>query len=197
VYRWPDPERVAAAMNDWWRENAALGRASCIYAYAIGKSQRVLAMLDRSIGPIYTHGAVERGVRAYRDSGVCLPETTPVSATARGHDFAGAMILAVPSAHGTAWTRRFGEVSTAMASGWMMVRGQRRRRSMDRGFVLSDHVDWNSLLAAVEASGCERVWATHGYSRTVARYLTERGLNARSLDTRFGQEEEEPEGGEA
>lgn len=190
IYRWPDPATVAADLNRWWRSNAEQGRTSVLYGYAIGKSQRLLAMLDAEIGPIYTHGAVERGVRAYRDSGVALPETIPVSSTARGHDFAGAMILAVPSAHGTPWLRRFGDAATAMASGWMMVRGQRRRRSMDRGFVLSDHVDWPSLLEAVEACGCQQVWATHGSTRPVVRYLRERGLEARALETRFGDEEE-------
>ena len=191
VYRWPAPQQVAKEINAWWRDNADAGRCSVLYGYAIGKSQRLLSLLDPNIGPIYTHGAVERGVEAYRRSGVALPMTTPVAATGKGQSFAGCMVLAVPSAHGTHWLRRFGDLQTAMASGWMMVRGQRRRRSMDRGFVLSDHVDWPSLLTAVNQCQAEEVWATHGYSRVVARYFNEQGLKSSALATRLRDEHED------
>lgn len=209
IYRWPDQQAVFRQINDWWRENVAAGICSMLYGYAIGKSQRLLAGLDESIGPIYTHGAVEKGNEAYRATGVRLPETLPVSAaplmaesrkstdsrgsssSRRRADFRGAMVVAVPSAHGTPWMRRFGTVSTAMASGWMMIRGARRRRSMDRGFILSDHVDWLSLLDAVELCQPEQVWITHGSSHVVAKYLNQQGYDARSIDTRFGDDEDE------
>jgi putative mRNA 3-end processing factor len=78
-----------------------------------------------------------------------------------------------------------GDITTGFASGWMAIRGMRRRRAIDRGFVLSDHVDWPSLLAAIDATGAERVWVTHGYANIVTRYLTEQGLPAEVVPTRF------------
>jgi len=191
IYRWPDEEATRGALNAWWRESGAEGKCCVLYGYAVGKSQRLLASLDPSIGPIYTHGAVERGCEVYRASGVNLPSTQYVGQARAKNDWRGAMVIAVPSAHGTAWARRFGPTSTAMASGWMMTRGTRRRRSVDRGFIVSDHVDWPSLLTAVAASDPETVWVTHGYSAIVARYLQSLGRDAHSIDNRSRTEGEE------
>src|SRR5690606_12300502 len=118
-----------------------------------GKAQRLLAGVDRSLGPIFCHGAVERLNPAYRASGIDLPETTYAGAAPKETDWSRALIVAPPSAHGTPWVRRFGPSSAAFASGWMWVRAFRRSRSVDRGFVLSDHVDWPSLIAVIEATG--------------------------------------------
>ncbi len=191
VYRWQPQQQVVDAINDWWRTNRDAGKCSVLYGYAVGKSQRLLAGLDPSIGPIFTHGAVEKGTAAYRDSGVDLPETTYVGSVDGKPDWRGAMVVAVPSAHGTTWLRRFGKISTAAASGWMAVRGVRRQRSVDRGFVLSDHVDWPSLLEAVRACEPETTWVTHGYSAQAARYLNEIGFNALSIDSQGRRESED------
>ena len=190
VYRWCPDREVFAQIADWWSRNAAAGRASVIFAYALGKSQRLLAGLRHAaVGPIYTHGAVEKLVRDYRAAGIALAPTTHAAAMPRGHDFAGALIIAPPSAAGSTWLRRFGESSSAFASGWMQVRGARRRRAMDRGFVLSDHVDWPALLNAIAETGAERVWVTHGYREPVVRWLNERGIDARSVASRWEGEE--------
>jgi putative mRNA 3-end processing factor len=185
VYRWPPQAEVFAEIDAWWRANAAAGKASLIMGYALGKAQRLLAGLDPAIGPIFTHGAVERLTRDYRDSGVELPPTTYVGEAPRGMSWAGAMIVAPPSADATPWTRRFGPLSNAFASGWMRIRGVRRRRALDRGFVLSDHVDWPALIAAIGETGAECVWATHGYSAQLVRWLEEHGYRARAVETRF------------
>ena len=194
IYRWSRQEETFADMRSWWRENALRGRASIVYAYALGKAQRVLAgMLDADVGPIYTHGAVERLTRDYRDSNVNLHATTPVAELPKGTNFAGSMIVAPPSAAGSQWLRRFGDASTAFASGWMLVRGARRRRSLDRGFALSDHVDWAALLSAIDATGAENVWVTHGYREQVVRYLREKGLSAQSMASHWeGENDQEP-----
>jgi putative mRNA 3-end processing factor len=191
IYRWQQPEVVSASINDWWRKSRDEGKCCVLYGYAVGKSQRLLASLDPTIGPIYCHGAVEKGNNAYRKTGVALPETTYVGNVAKKHDWRGGIVIAVPSAHHTPWMRRFGKVSTAMASGWMAVRGARRRRSVDRGFVVSDHVDWPSLLTAVKACDPETVWVTHGYSAAVARHLNEQGREAIVIDNRMRTEDEE------
>lgn len=186
IYRWQPQSEVFAEIDAWWRDNRDAGRVSLLLAYALGKAQRLLAGIDRSIGPIYTHGAVEKLTEDYRAAGIDLPDTTYVGAVAaRGHDWAGALVLAPPSVLGTSWVRRFGELSAGFASGWMRIRGPRRRRSVDRGFALSDHVDWPGLLAAIEATGARRVLVTHGYSEQVVRWLREKGLAAEALPTRF------------
>jgi putative mRNA 3-end processing factor len=184
IYRWEPQQALFDAINSWWRANRDAGRASIIYGYALGKAQRILAGVDAAIGGIYTHGAVERLVRVYRQAGVTLPHTTHASALER-NKAAGALIVAPPSAHGTPWLRRFGDISTAFASGWMTIRGARRRRAVDRGFALSDHVDWVSLTRVIRETGAESVWVTHGYTAVVVRWLLERGIDARVLNTRY------------
>ncbi len=194
IYRWCAQEETFADLRAWWRDNAAEGRASLVYAYALGKAQRILAgVAGADIGPVYTHGAVERLTADYRASGVTLSETTPVATLPKGTSFAGSLIVAPPSAAGSPWLRRFGDTSTAFASGWMQVRGARRRRALDRGFVLSDHVDWPALLDAIEATGAQHVWVTHGYRDQVVRYLSERGLDARAIASHWeGENDEQP-----
>lgn len=191
IYRWRPDAEVFAGIDAWWRRNAAEGRASLLFGYALGKAQRLLAGIDPSIGPIYTHGAVERLTADYRETGIAMPPTRNPMSEPRGHDWGGAMVVAPPSAHGTPWMRRFGNASTAFASGWMRVRGHRRRRSVDRGFVLSDHVDWPSLLSAVDATGAECVWVTHGYRDPVVRWLREHGLRAQAVASRWEGESDE------
>lgn len=182
VFRWPDVSEVFAEIDAWWRENRAQGRNSLLYGYALGKAQRLLCGVDASIGPILVHGSVAKLNEAYRDGGIDLPETLPATAENAARFAGEALIVAPPSAGGSTWVRKFLPGSDAFASGWMTMRGTRRQRSGDRGFILSDHVDWPQLLDAVDASGAEQVWTTHGYADVVARYLTEeRGLDARPL----------------
>ena len=181
IYRWPAVESVREEINLWWRQSQDQGKCCVLYGYAVGKSQSLLAGLDTTIGPIFTHGAVEKGTQAYRDSGIDLPATCHVGSVQAKRDWKGPMVVAVASAHGTTWVRKCGRVSTAMASGWMAVRGARRRRSMDRGFVVSDHVDWQSMLTAIDLCNPETVWATHGYSAAVARFLNEQGRRSAAV----------------
>lgn len=187
IYRWRTPDETFAAVNAWWSANAAAGRASVLFGYAFGKAQRILASVDANIGPIVTHGAVETLNRAYRDAGVRLPETQTASdAAADGkRDCSRALVVAPPSAQGTPWLKRFGDYSDAFASGWMAIRGARRQRAVDQGFVLSDHADWPSLLTAIRESGAERVLITHGQVPVMVRYLREQGVDADALDTEF------------
>jgi putative mRNA 3-end processing factor len=191
IYRWPAQADVFADVNAWWRSNQEAGRASLLFGYALGKAQRLLAGLDPSLGPILTHGAVEKLNAAYREAGVALPATTYAGTADRKADWSRAIVVAPPHADGSAWARRFGAQSTAFASGWMLVRGARRRRAVDRGFPLSDHVDWPGLLATVAATGAERVWVTHGYTGVVVRWLREHGVDAQAIATRFEGERDD------
>lgn len=193
VFRWAPQTEVFAGINDWWRANAAAGRASVLYAYAFGKAQRVLAGIDPAIGPIVTHGAMTSLNAAYRASGVPLPPTQLVSETAPA-DLKRALVMAPPSAQGSPWLKRFGEFSDAFASGWMQLRGTRRRRGLDRGFVLSDHADWPGLLEAIASTGAPRVIVTHGYVDPLVRYLAEQGYEAGAFKTEYGDEADDAPG---
>ena len=186
IYRWKPRQALFQEIIDWWRANRDAGRASVLFAYALGKAQRILAgLITADVGPIYTHGAVERLTRDYRDAGIALPPTTHATTMPRGHNFAGALILAPPSAGGTTWLRRFGEQSHAFASGWMQIRGTRRSRALDRGFALSDHADWPSLLETVRETGAEQVWVTHGYREQLVRFLEGNGISAQAVASRW------------
>jgi putative mRNA 3-end processing factor len=204
IYRWPPEAEVFAEIGNWWTANQQAGKASVLFAYSVGKAQRVLAGLLANVdplpGPIYTHGAVEKLSRLYREAGIALAPTTHASAAPAATDWSRALIVAPPSANGTAWMRRFAPLSTGLVSGWMRIRGARRRRSLDRGFVLSDHADWPGILSAVRASGASRVWVTHGYRAPVVEWLKQQGIEAQAVETRFESEQDEtgaePDGAE-
>jgi len=190
VYRWAPQDAVFAQVDAWWAANAAAGRASVLFCYAFGKAQRILAGVNASIGPIVVHGAVEPLNAAYRASGVALPPTLRVSDVTDKALLGRALVLAPPSAAGSPWMKRFGDYSDAFASGWMQLRGARRRRALDRGFVLSDHADWPGLQQAIAASGAQRVIVTHGQVPVMVRWLREQGLQAEAFETEFGDEHE-------
>jgi putative mRNA 3-end processing factor len=185
VYNWEPQEKIFDDINNWWKENQLKGRASLIFGYALGKSQRILSGLDSSAGPIYTHGAVENMNAIYRNNGVDLNPTIQVSMNEKRKDWSDSIIIAPPSANGTPWIRKFGNVSTAFVSGWMQIRGARRRRSVDRGFVMSDHLDWCGLVDTIKETGAENIFITHGYSDIVSRWLSENGYNAKPLPTQY------------
>ncbi len=185
VFRWADQSEVAADINAWWAACAAAGKTAFLGAYALGKAQRLLSMLDPAIGPILTHGAVEATNAVLRAQGLSLRDTLQATADVKPKDHPGAIVLAPPSALGSAWARKFGPQETAFASGWMAVRGIRRRRAGDRGFVISDHADWAGLLWAIKQTEAENIYVTHGYTDILTRYLAENGWSAQVVQTQF------------
>lgn len=189
IYRWPTQQATAERIADLWQEAACKRTALLVGAYALGKAQRLLAMLGSDPGEILLHGAVDRLTAVYRDCGVRLPATHPVAGAARGRDWAGALVIAPPSALNSSWARRFGAAPRVLASGWMTVRGARRRRGVDAGLVLSDHADWPGLLRAIEATGAGRVLLTHGHTAPLVRTLQQAGVDAATLRTEYGGEE--------
>lgn len=188
IYRWCDDDELFAQVNAWWARNVEHQRASVLTCYSFGKAQRILSGVDTSIGPIIVHGAVDPLNRAYREAGVDLPDTQSVLHVGRA-DIRRALVICPPSAAASPWMRRFGaDAQLAFASGWMQVRGNRRRGGYDRGFVLSDHADWPGLLQAIAATGAERVIVTHGSSGAMVRYLSEQGLQAEAFETEYGDD---------
>ncbi|WP_027077188.1 ligase-associated DNA damage response exonuclease [Maribacter antarcticus] len=190
AFSWTPQTEVLNNINNWWSENRAEGKTSVLFGYSLGKAQRLLKYLDTDIGKIYTHGAIEKMTEVLRPL-VDFPETNLITRDTKKTDLLGNIVLAPPSAHGSPWIRKMVPYVTASASGWMAFRGARRRRAIDKGFVLSDHCDWQGLLASIEATGAEKVICTHGYTDIFSRYLREQGYDARTESTQYGEEENE------
>lgn len=191
VYRWPDTRQVVQDIVDWREECAANGEVAILYCYALGKAQRVLAeLLAFDPQPVWLHGAVDAGVQVYRQAGIPMVPTHAVAEMDKGFDYAGKLIIAPPSAAGSAWLRRFKRAQQGFASGWMRLRGNRRRGNYDRGFVLSDHADWPDLLRTVRDTGASRVIATHGSTDALVRMLNESGIRTDVFSTAYGQDED-------
>ena len=186
IYRWQTGTEVAEEIRAWWQGDRQ--RPSLLFCYSFGKAQRLMAELN-AIGvddEVLLHGAVETVTRHYRDAAVPMTPSRPVSDLPRSDTLAGRLVLAPPSAHRSSWMRRFRSPQTGFASGWMAVRGARRRRGYERGFVLSDHADWPGLIQTVRQSGARKVYVTHGQSDVLARYLREiEGIEAEPLETLF------------
>ena len=185
IYQWKPQNETFNEINQWWKQNQENGKTSVIFAYALGKAQRIMKNVDSTIGKIFTHGAVENATEALRKTGLQLPNTIKITNDISKKDYQGNLVIATPASIGTPWMKKLAPYSTGIASGWMMLRGTRRRKAADRGFVLSDHADWNGLLEAVKLSEAETVYSTHGYSNVFTKYLQEQGLNAISLDSQF------------
>ncbi|NJM82144.1 MAG: ligase-associated DNA damage response exonuclease [Tabrizicola sp.] len=192
VFRWQPQPRVMDEIARWWAANAALGKTSLLGAYSFGKAQRLMAGLP-ALGPILTHGAVEEVTAILRDQGYPLPPTIRVTRETTPKTHPGALVIAPPSALGTPWANRFAPSEEAFASGWMAVRGIRRRRSLGTGFALSDHADWQGLNTAIRETGASTVFVTHGYTAPFRRWLESRGYSAGIVETEFTGEETEPE----
>ena len=191
IYRWRPQVEVMAEVNAWWQGNADAGRASLLLGYSFGKAQRLLAGVDAGIGPIFVHGAVEPLNEAYRAAGVALPATEVLPVKPEAGSLRRALVVAPPGVLGSAWSRKLGDAGDAFASGWMQLRGARRRHGVDRGFVLSDHADWPGLQRAIAATGAGRVIVTHGYEAVMVRWLRDQGLQAGSFSTEYGTQDDE------
>ncbi|TFV92394.1 ligase-associated DNA damage response exonuclease [Algoriphagus kandeliae] len=192
IYKWESQQETFNQINNWWKENAAEGRNSVLFAYSLGKAQRILHNLKREIGSVFVHGAIWNTNQALLANGIDIWDVPKVNPDIPKNEYQGALIIAPPSAMGTPWMRKFSPYRTGICSGWMSIRGTRRRRAADRGFVLSDHADWEGLIQAIEATEAEKVYLTHGSTAAFGKFLQEeKGIDAVELRTLFGEEEAE------
>ncbi|MBK9732538.1 MAG: ligase-associated DNA damage response exonuclease [Chitinophagaceae bacterium] len=185
VYQWKAQQRIFDEIESWWKRNQERGMASVLLCYALGKAQRILCGIDLSTGPIYAHGAIENVNEVLRKNGSPVPEVKRITAENKREDFRNALILATAAVQNTSWLAKLKPYSIGFASGWMQIRGNKRRGAHDIGFALSDHADWNGLNNAVKATGAERVFVTHGYTYQFARWLREKGLDAQEVTTSY------------
>ena len=185
AFHWKPQSEIMNEINQWWRQNSAEGKCSLLFGYSLGKAQRILCNIDPSIGPILVHGAIANTNEALQHTGIKLPPTTYIDKDIKKELFKNALVIAPPSAIGSAWAQKLKPYATGIASGWMNLRGTRRRKSVDRGFVLSDHADWNGLNESIKATGAENIITTHGYTNIFTKWLQEQGYNAMTENTDF------------
>ena len=185
VFQWDDEQVIFCEMERWYQKNREAGITSVLLVYALGKAQRVIQGLAGKVGTIFTHGAVENTNEVLRQAGLPIAPTERITADTDLNRVKGGFVLAPPSVQNTSWLRKFKPHSLGVASGWMALRGTRRRRNPDKGFILSDHADWSGLNQAVEATGADHIYVTHGYRNALAGWFNEKGKNASVLDTEF------------
>jgi len=191
LYQWKPQAEIMSDINDWWRFNRNENKVSVIGAYSLGKAQRIIGNVDTSIGKIYCHPSVQSMNKAIRTTGIALPETALVCDAVDPEDYKGCLVVTPSTGSDAPWRRNVRDIEVAGASGWMQLRKTRRSRSSGRGFVLSDHADWNGLNQAIKATGAETIYVTHGYTKAYKAWLIGQGYDARIVKTSFGGEQEE------
>jgi putative mRNA 3-end processing factor len=194
VYNWKPQQEIFTGIRNWILQNRRAGKNSVLLAYSLGKAQRLLAGLRDFAPDIYVHTAIWNAQQALKATGIPFPEVIQVNPGPARNKYEGAVIIAPPGSDGSPWINRFSPYAVGVCSGWMQVRGFFRRRNVDAGFALSDHADWSGLLQAVEATGAQKIYVTHGFQAVLARFLTERGKQAEEVITQYGEEESSPEG---
>jgi putative mRNA 3-end processing factor len=193
IYNWKPQETIFSEMQQWVSRNQSAGKTSILFAYSLGKAQRILRPLSEMGGTIFVHGAVYNMHMALVNAGWKLPAVERVQPDTPKEKLKGTIVIAPSSAEGSPWLRRFAPYETGVCSGWMQVRGNARRKNTDAGFALSDHADWKGLIEACKATEAECIYATHGFQSVFARYMNEQGIEAREVKTEYGDDESETE----
>jgi putative mRNA 3-end processing factor len=191
IYTWKKQETIFTDIRNWVSANREKEKVSVLLAYSLGKAQRVLQCVSAITDNIFVHGAVWNVHQSLAAAGMKLPVVKRVTPDTPKDAYKNAVVIAPPGADGSPWMKRFGPSATGICSGWMQVRGHVRRRNADAGFALSDHADWEGLLAAVKATGAQQVYVTHGFQAAFSRYLNESGIPAAEIKTEFGKEDDE------
>jgi putative mRNA 3-end processing factor len=188
IYQWQPQDVIFNNIRQWVLQNKDAGKNSILIAYSLGKAQRLLQAVAPLNMPIYVHGAIWNTHEALTTAGVNLPNVLRMTQDTTKNELKSAIIIAPPGAEGTPWLRKLQPYSLGVCSGWMQVRGNARRNNADRGFVLSDHADWPSLLQAIDACGAQKVFTTHGFTAAFSRYLNEQGITSEEVKTEFSGE---------
>jgi putative mRNA 3-end processing factor len=189
IYHWKTQQEIFFDIQNWILKNKEEGKISVLIAYGLGKAQRLLSCIAEVNPVIFVHGAVWNIHEAIINAGIKLPEINRIMPDMQSEIFKGSVVIAPQSADGTGWMKRFVPYELAVCSGWMQVRGNVRRSNADKGFVLSDHADWNGLLHATKATGAQKVIVTHGFQSAFSKYLNENGIESSEMKTEYGGED--------
>lgn len=190
VYQWRPQSVIYDEIRSWVAAQLDQRRSAVLQAYSLGKSQRLLDALRPFAGRIFAHGAILQIQEALLGDGHDFPEVARLTDAISAEKRKACVFITPAPVETLRASRQIGPWRSARCSGWMQVRGNRRREGGDKGFVLSDHADWEGLCAAVKATSAQRVFVTHGFQSVFSRYLNETGIEAHEVQTRFGGEEE-------
>lgn len=188
IYKWLPDAVLKQQMHNWIATNQANNRTSVFFGYSLGKAQRIMKMLE-GVDDMYVHSAIHNLNEAIESTDITLPKTSLITADFNKKDIQNKIVILPPALLGSRLLKRIPNAATAVCSGWMQIRGNRRWRAVDAGFPVSDHADWNGLLSAVKATGAEKVYVTHGSQATFSKYLNEIGIPAAEVKTEYGEEQ--------
>ena len=187
IYHWKSEKELQHQLQNWVLQNQTNNRTSVFLGYSLGKAQRLMSLLN-GCDDIYVHRSIYNLNEAISSSGIPLPETKLWSADLNIKTLQNKIIIAPPALLGSRMLKRLPNPATALCSGWMQIRGNRRWQSVDAGFVVSDHADWNGLINTVKDTEAEQVYVTHGSQAVFSKYLNEIGIKANELKTEYGEE---------
>ena len=187
IYHWKTEKALQKELQNWVLNNQARQRTSVFLGYSLGKAQRLLSLLD-GVDDIYVHRSIHHLNKAIQASSFPLPKTKLWEANLTKKELQNKIIIAPPALLGSRMLKRLPNPATALCSGWMQIRGNRRWQSVDAGFVVSDHADWKGLIKTVKATQAEQVYVTHGSQAVFSKYLNEIGINAKELKTEYGED---------
>ncbi|MDO1500758.1 ligase-associated DNA damage response exonuclease [Winogradskyella maritima] len=187
IYNWKTEEQLQSDMQSWHETNKANNRTSVFIGYSLGKAQRIMSLLDGT-DEMYVHNSIHRLNQAIQGSGIDLPKTQLLTNDFDKKALQNKIVIVPPALLGSRLLKRLPNPATAICSGWMQIRGNRRWQAVDAGFAVSDHADWDGLISAVKASEAEQVYVTHGSQATFSKYLNEIGIKADELITEYGND---------
>lgn len=188
IYKWKKEQELQGELTNWVLQNQANNRTSVFLGYSLGKAQRIMKLIE-GVDDIYVHTAINNLNNAISGSGIELPKTTLLDYDFKKVDIQNKIVILPPALLGSRMIKKIPNAATAICSGWMHIRGNRRWKGVDAGFSISDHADWDGLLEAVKATGAEKVHVTHGSQAVFSKYLNEIGIEAYELKTEFGEDE--------
>lgn len=188
IYKWKSEQELQQELQDWVVQNQQNNRTSVFLGYSLGKAQRVMKLVE-NVEEIYVHSAIHKLNKAIENSGITLPTTKLLTTDFKKTDIQNKIVILPPALLGSKMIKKIPNAATAICSGWMQIRGNRRWKGVDAGFAVSDHADWDGLLSAVKATEAEKVYVTHGSQAVFSKYLNEIGIEAHELKTEFGEDE--------
>lgn len=188
IYKWKTEEELQNELINWVLQNQKNNRTSVFLGYSLGKAQRIMKLIE-GVDDIFVHTAIKNLNNAISGSGIELPKTTLLNYDFKKADIQNKIVILPPALLGSRMIKKIPNAATAICSGWMHIRGNRRWKGVDAGFSISDHADWDGLLEAVKATEAEKVHVTHGSQAVFSKYLNEIGIEAYELKTEFGEDE--------
>ena len=189
IYNWLTVAQLNEQLRQWVHNNKANGKTSVFIGYSLGKAQRIMKALETE-GDIFVHYSIGKLNQAYESVGIKLPNYTIVDFRESVQHIDQSIVILPPPLYESNIIKKIPNRADAICSGWMQVRGARRWRSTDAGFAISDHADWSGLLSAIQATGAEKVYVTHGQTAVFTKYLNEKGIAAEEVVTEFGAEDD-------